>query len=452
MKEGGDMTKAVGEIIREQMAKAGDYVETAADRAARATAETKNKMEELGRAAMPVAEEFSQAWNVIKIGGMQLMNTVLTPIAKILKKLQEFKMSPQDFFDSKVLPNMMTEVGSNVDANGNYIRRPAQKGAAGFDWEKGTWKPGYSGAIYNSATGQTELPEINVLGRTLSSKTTPKGGGGGNTNTFTLPDFVPAEGEKFEIGRNFKSLAADEEFINIQRKLMGMDGEQTRDWGKELGKVMANYVDDPDKDKRKKTKEKEDGDFLTDFGKVTNSVTNIASGLQSLGVEIPEGIAKTIGVIQTISGILSAILAITTVISAASQANATANWIDALIPFAHGGKVPRAASGYFVQGTRRSTDTTPILANAGELVLNESSQDNLALGIKNAEALVQTIDRYQTSIMRGSQAAGPANNIKSGNDAGGGSPYLTGEVIYLGLSAYLKSSGRGEIVTSRSRG
>jgi hypothetical protein len=235
------------------------------------------------------------------------------------------------------------------------------------------------------------------------------------------------------------------------RQMMGI-GEQTRDWGKELGKVMANYVDDPDKDKRKKTKEKEDGDFLTDFGKVTNSVTNIASGLQSLGVEIPEGIAKTIGVIQTISGILSAILAITSVISAASQANATANWIDALIPFAHGGKVPRAASGYFVQGTRRSTDTTPILANAGELVLNESSQDNLALGIKNAEALVQTIDRYQDSVMRGSQAAGPANNIKSGNDAGGGSPYLTGEVIYLGLSAYLKSSGRGEIVTSRSRG
>ena len=31
MKETGDMTKAVGEIIREQMSKAGDYVETAAD-------------------------------------------------------------------------------------------------------------------------------------------------------------------------------------------------------------------------------------------------------------------------------------------------------------------------------------------------------------------------------------------------------------------------------------
>ena len=42
-------------------------------------------------------------------------------------------------------------------------------------------------------------------------------------------------------------------------------GEQTRDWGKELGKVMANYVDDPDKDKRKKTKEKDDIETLERF-------------------------------------------------------------------------------------------------------------------------------------------------------------------------------------------
>ena len=34
MKETGDMTKAVGAIIREQMAKSGEYIETAADRAA----------------------------------------------------------------------------------------------------------------------------------------------------------------------------------------------------------------------------------------------------------------------------------------------------------------------------------------------------------------------------------------------------------------------------------
>jgi tetratricopeptide (TPR) repeat protein len=48
MKEGGDMTKVVAEIIREEMANAGDYVETASDRMNRAIAENQNAMKELG--------------------------------------------------------------------------------------------------------------------------------------------------------------------------------------------------------------------------------------------------------------------------------------------------------------------------------------------------------------------------------------------------------------------
>ena len=79
-----------------------------------------------------------------------------------------------------IITKSLQEVGSNVDDNGNYIKRPAQKGAAGFDWDSGTWKPGYSGAIYNGATGQTELPEITVAG-TKITKTTPKKGGSTTT-------------------------------------------------------------------------------------------------------------------------------------------------------------------------------------------------------------------------------------------------------------------------------
>jgi hypothetical protein len=60
MKETGDMTKAVGAIIREQMQKAGDYVETAADRAAQANVSLQNKMEELGRKFAPIEEASNQ--------------------------------------------------------------------------------------------------------------------------------------------------------------------------------------------------------------------------------------------------------------------------------------------------------------------------------------------------------------------------------------------------------
>lgn len=48
MGENGDMTIAVGEIIREQMESAGDYMETAADRGARANAELENSYLRLG--------------------------------------------------------------------------------------------------------------------------------------------------------------------------------------------------------------------------------------------------------------------------------------------------------------------------------------------------------------------------------------------------------------------
>ena len=58
MNEGADMTKAVADIIREEMGKAGDYIETAADRAAKAAADATNEMEAFGRQAAPIAEQW----------------------------------------------------------------------------------------------------------------------------------------------------------------------------------------------------------------------------------------------------------------------------------------------------------------------------------------------------------------------------------------------------------
>ena len=86
MKETGDMTKAVGEIIREQMAKAGEYVETAADRAAQANVSLQNKMEELGRKFAPVEEASSQLWTSMKIG---ILDIIGGPLATLINQLTE---------------------------------------------------------------------------------------------------------------------------------------------------------------------------------------------------------------------------------------------------------------------------------------------------------------------------------------------------------------------------
>lgn len=80
MKETGDMTKAVGEIIREQMAKAGDYVETAADRATRADVDLKNAMEDLGRTFQPLADAGTSAFTSIKISALNLLNSAIKPL------------------------------------------------------------------------------------------------------------------------------------------------------------------------------------------------------------------------------------------------------------------------------------------------------------------------------------------------------------------------------------
>lgn len=68
MKATGDMTAAVANIIERNMAAAGGYVETAADRAAQATARQQNAMMELGKELLPLKESLGDVFNTITIG------------------------------------------------------------------------------------------------------------------------------------------------------------------------------------------------------------------------------------------------------------------------------------------------------------------------------------------------------------------------------------------------
>ena len=87
MKETGDMTKAVGAIIREQMSKAGDYVETAADRATKADVELKNAMEDLGRTLQPLSDTGVSVFNSLKLSALSLLNDAIKPLIQAFTKL-----------------------------------------------------------------------------------------------------------------------------------------------------------------------------------------------------------------------------------------------------------------------------------------------------------------------------------------------------------------------------
>ena len=175
---------------------------------------------------------------------------------------------------------------------------------------------------------------------------------------------------------------------------------------------------------------------MGDISQVTNGVTSIVSGIQQLGVEIPEEMSKVLGAINIISGILTTIASLATIVAVTSTTKSVPliGWLLAgggIVPaFANGGLIGKAAGGMMIPGNSYSGDNLRmpvdggrgwIGVNSGELILNRSQQNNLANALEG----------------------GNNNNVENRQ------PYVNGELIYLGLNNYLKRTGRGEIVVSK---
>jgi hypothetical protein len=160
-----------------------------------------------------------------------------------------------------------------------------------------------------------------------------------------------------------------------------------------------------------------------DYAKITGGVSSIVSGINQMGVEIPKEIQNVLGVVSGITSILSGIATILTLIELNTQATAAASAVDAIVPLARGGIVPKAAGGYLIGGNSYSGDNVfagNAWVNSGELVLNKSQQNNLASMITEAE---------------------------SRGHGGNGLARVSGEQIWIALNAYTRRSGKGELVT-----
>ena len=181
----------------------------------------------------------------------------------------------------------------------------------------------------------------------------------------------------------------------------------------------------------------------------------MTGGLKAVGVEIPKEVDQVLGVINGVSQIISGVGTIISVLSTSSMTANTAalgantfaigalitalelNTATNIFPFANGGIVPafahggligRAAGGLMIPGNSMSGDRLRlpvdgglgmIGVNSGELILNRAQQGNLA------------------SQLEGGVASGTNTQ-----------PFINGEQIYLGLQAYMRRSGLGEIVTA----
>lgn len=444
MKETGDMTKAVGEIIREQMAKAGDYVETAADRALQANVSLQNKMEELGRKFSPLQEASNNLWTSIKIG---IMDIVGGPLTNFINKLTEAGRLANQYGilggstkTGRLIQNLQNAREGNRESIyqqqqaefWKYINPREQQLKDIRAWQRGergdalqkrvlaiTNKYGSLDATKIQAEvdsakkmlseyQQAAKPFLNKANATTETTTptttTPK------VSTFDASKiaFTGGDGVKADPNQYFKSvwgMMGDQGL----RAMMGI-GAQQFDYG---GKVLDNYVNDPDADKRKKKGE----ESTEKLAKAMSGLSSIMSGIEGVGVEIPGEIKDVINVIQSAMAIIQGVQTVISVFSTSTETANTAaviantialgalttamaaNTATNLIPgFANGGIIPHAAGGT-VAGTHYSGDVTPILANAGEVVLNRAQVGNLAstlqgggLGNLQLEAIVRGED------------------------------------------------------------
>lgn len=290
--------------------------------------------------------------------------------------------------------------------------------------------------------------QIEDLTKALADANKPKGGGGGKSTPSWSPiamgdmagidistlgrsradvkaDLSAAQKEYETAGDVFGRMAANILIEQLKSELGTMEAQENPfadvnnyDFQKDIDRWEKEQKGEEDKDKE--NKDKKEVSLAKEIGNMAGGMDQVVGGLEQLGVDIPDGLKGVIGGIQTVSSILTGIMSIVMAIQAISAA-------EALIPFARGGIVGKAAGGMMIPGNSFSGDNLrlPVAGggmigvNAGELILNRAQQGNLAA---------------QLSTPSGS--------------AMGGQPYVSGENIYLGVNNYSRRSGRGELVTT----
>ena len=289
--------------------------------------------------------------------------------------------------------------------------------------------------------GMTRRQVARILGSGRTTTTTTggrTGGGGGVGNVTPAPDLNKIA---FNIDENFNGGMLQDEINGkiadkvsvalgevIKSDLKNMDPEQLK--AMLQGTDTADVFKNANMSQVRSTEDKKQGRQDNDISKMAKGVgalANITGAFQNMGVELPEGLTKTISVIQSLITVVQSVQTIISLFSTGSQtantvalglntgaigaltaamsANTASNFIPFLANggiagnmvnsrrFAHGGMVvnsqrfayggqvsgisKRAADG-FVGGNNYSGDLIPIAVNSGELILNRAQQGNLA--------------------------------------------------------------------------
>ncbi len=258
---------------------------------------------------------------------------------------------------------------------------------------------------------------------------------------------------------------ADETGQDFWDRILSPEGVENADWQaiadainqkrKELGLDAITIDVNTGKVSSNKGKNETEEQLLSTSKQLVGGLSEVTSGLKQVGFEVPAGVENVVNAMQGFISIVNGFKTIITILNGATVptqiaalnqntlavlgntavhgASSTAEAAEAAMTAIkivgtvammanYGGIVPRAASGYAVSGTHYSGDVTPVLANAGEVILNRAQQGNLATQLEEGKLESPSFSR----------------------------PYVTGQDIYLGLNNYLLGAGLGELVTTKA--
>lgn len=223
----------------------------------------------------------------------------------------------------------------------------------------------------------------------------------------------------------------------IKNDLKNVDPEKLKVLlqGNDTANIFRNVPTTSAPPQQKTAKEKSGMDEISKAAKTFGAMNNILSALQTMGIKLPEGLQKTVAIMQSLITVIQSVQSVVQMFSTSSQAANTlavgantvalgaltgaiaANTAITAIPFFAGGGVVKSITGNskrfanggmafgnsigattiqhfaggglvqnihhhaangFIGGNNYSGDLIPIAVNSGELILNKAQQGNLA--------------------------------------------------------------------------
>ena len=375
MKETGDMTKAVGEIIREQMSKAGDYVETAADRAAKANVELNNAMLELGNTMQDVFG-FS-GWDEL---ATKIKTEVVGAIQFTIETIGEAKAAWNSFMQAIGLqdkPQKKSPSSDKIYPNGTYWE---STDADGNVTASGRW--------LNGKRVQTGLGDVVVYGSQGGSKT--KGSKGGTRKSSGVD--VNAK-----IQEQFQTAMLKANVFASNMPLPDMKGPSEA-WEAYVAAVESGF-DKMDDSMSHFTKWTDDFDPYMEKLREMTKIEQQQQKAFNLSAQAASNLGAALGSLddpgaRAAGTVLSAIANIALGFGqAVAEAGSMGPW--AWLAYVAAGTAALAttiqtvhsltgyAEGGEIKGNSYSGDQIPIMANAGEIVLTKAMTRTLAANLQN---------------------------------------------------------------------